>query len=119
MLSRITSVRKRFSRETQAWIATAGTLALVFLLAMSYDAAMRSASPDRGGGQGRPAWMGKMPERRILADAGAVVGGAQEGERADSYALVIDAGSSGSRVHVYKLKWEAGNPIPKVDLPDQ
>ena len=33
--------------------------------------------------------------------------------------IVIDAGSSGCRVHVYALRWEAGQRLPIVELPDK
>jgi hypothetical protein len=40
-------------------------------------------------------------------------------DQQETYALVIDAGSSGSRIHVYKLRWQPGKQYPYVDLPDK
>jgi hypothetical protein len=43
-------------------------------------------------------------------------------EQTDEYALVIDAGSSGSRIHVYKYSWNPKSPdisFPKIELPDK
>jgi hypothetical protein len=37
----------------------------------------------------------------------------------DEFVLVIDAGSSGSRVHVYKYRWGSQKIFPEVELPDK
>lgn len=52
--------------------------------------------------------------RRSILSAGAF-----SSDQPETYALVIDAGSSGCRIHVYKLKWQAGKKYPYVDLPDK
>ena len=42
-------------------------------------------------------------------------------KQSDEYALVIDAGSSGSRIHVYKYSWNQNDDrsFPTIELPDK
>ena len=48
---------------------------------------------------------------------------AAQSEQSSEYALVIDAGSSGSRIHVYKYSWDPNavtdRAFPNVELPDK
>ena len=51
-----------------------------------------------------------------------IMGIAAQSDRSPEYALVIDAGSSGSRIHVYKYSWnpnaDPNRAFPNVELPD-
>jgi hypothetical protein len=53
---------------------------------------------------------------------GQVMDIAGNSERPYEYALVIDAGSSGSRIHVYKYSWDPNadpnRAFPNIELPD-
>jgi hypothetical protein len=44
---------------------------------------------------------------------------AEPAKGATKYMILVDAGSSGSRVHVYEYTWAGGDAYPVFNLPDK
>lgn len=53
------------------------------------------------------------------ADGGTEEVPAEPAKGATKYMILVDAGSSGSRVHVYEYTWAGGDTYPAFNLPDK
>jgi hypothetical protein len=90
------------------------------LLALSVSVAFVVVGPRIASTQDNHALLSRGTEgKRVDSRRSILSSGGVSGDQQETYALVIDAGSSGSRIHVYKLRWQPGKPYPYVDLPDK